>query len=196
LHGALDIFGFKDELNYLKVLPQDNRPESYIHQLSLVNEINQKLAMQQTVYAINENLYFDESGELQFLRKSILSGAHKFSNKMSQIAPSEFLHLFRGDLNFAKELICIGYSFGDSHIDQVLKDWLSFSPDRKLTIVNPGINGCPTHFNYLYSQVSCIPQGASEYFLSIEGNQGSPRDQAIREIRKGARKRIMSELIG
>ena len=36
LHGSLDIFGYKDELNYLKVLPRDNRPDSYVRQMWLV----------------------------------------------------------------------------------------------------------------------------------------------------------------
>jgi hypothetical protein len=170
LHGALDIFGYKDELNYLKILPQDNRPESYIDQLSLVNDINQQTAIRQKNYIINENIYFNAFGELQFLRKSILSGAHKFSSKMAQIAPSEFLQLFSEYLNFCNELICIGYSFTDSHIDQILRDWLSFSHARRITIVNPVIDCCPRHFNYLHSQITCIPKRAPDYFLSIERN--------------------------
>ena len=200
LHGALDIFGYKDELNYLKILPQDNRPESYVDQLLLVNDINQKTAVreasQHRSYIVNENIYFDEFGDLQFLRKSILSGAHKFSKQISQIAPSEFLHLFRDHLNSFDELICIGYSFADSHIDQILKNWLSFSPDKKLTIVNPGIDRCPSHFNCLHSQVTCICQGASDYFLGIEEIPGNTFNQEIRAIRKEVRKKIMKDLIG
>lgn len=196
LHGALDIFGYRDELNYLKILPTDNRPESYIDRLSLVREVDLDLARNRGVYAVNETSYLDESGEVQFLRHSLLSGAHKFSSKIAQIAPSEFLSLFRGNVNSSDELVCIGYSFGDSHIDQVLKDWLSSSADNKLTIVNPGMGACPRHFNYLSSQVSCMAQSADEYFMSIEGTQGTASQRMIRNLRKTARDRSRAELIG
>lgn len=162
----------------------------------MINEINLQLAKQRGLYTTNECTYLDESGKIQFLRYSLLSGAHKFSKGISQVPPWEFLSLFKGNLNFADELICIGYGFGDRHIDQIFQEWLSISADKKLTIVNPGINSCPAQFNYLWPQVSCIPQGASEYFLTIEGNKGAALDQAIRAARQEARKKLMSELIG
>ena len=146
-------------------------------------------------YAINEHSYFDEAGEMQYLRNSILSGAHKFSNKISQIVPSEFLGIFGSYLNCCNELICIGYSFGDSHVDAALKNWLSVSHDRRLAIVNPGINSCPGSLGHLYNQVNCIPQGASDYLLNIEGSEVSTLGEARRAARKEARKRILTELI-
>ncbi len=192
LHGALDIFGYKDELNYLKILSRDNRPESYVHQMWLIDRINQNVAtkhMGRTIrgYAINEHSYFDEAGKMQYLRNSILSGAHKFSNKISQIVPSEFLGIFGSYLNWCNELICIGYSFGDSHVDTVLKNWLSASHDRRLTIINPGIDCCPGSLGHLYNQVTCISQGASDYFLNVEGDEVStPGKQEEQPARKPA----------
>lgn len=118
LHGSLDIFGINDQLDYLKIKPIDNNPASLAHQLFLILNTNSDIALRDGVVCLNENIYEDENGEIQFLRNSLLSGAHKFTNQLSQIAPSEFLSLFEGFLNGVDELICIGYSFGDKHIDE------------------------------------------------------------------------------
>ena len=115
LHGSLDIFGQADELNYLKVKSINGEASSYPKHLELIDSINRKLSINHRVVCTNESVYLDELGEIQFLRKSLLSGAHKFSKKISQIAPPEFLSLFKGNINYASELICIGYSFGDKH---------------------------------------------------------------------------------
>jgi len=51
----------------------------------------------------------DDKGELQFLRRSLLSGGHKFSDKFEQIAPIELFEEFKTRIQFIKELIVIGY---------------------------------------------------------------------------------------
>lgn len=196
LHGSLDIFGQDDELNYLKISAIENNPESLSYQIQLLNQINQDIAIRDGVVCTNENIYEDEDGEIQFLRKSLLSGAHKFTKKLSQIAPSEFLSLFRGNLNYADELICIGYSFGDKHIDDHMVDWLSFSATRKLTIVNPGINACPERMKHLSGQVECKPIGASDYFMQLSDKESTVFKDMLRKARSLAREKIKRELTG
>lgn len=196
LHGSLDIFGQDDELNYLKISAIGNNPESLSSQIQILNQINQDIAVRDGVVCTNENIYEDENGEIQFLRKSLLSGAHKFTKKLSQIAPSEFLSLFRGNLNYADELICIGYSFGDKHIDDHIVDWLSFSATRKLTIVNPGINVCPERMKHLSGQVECKPIGASDYFTQLSDKKTTVLKDILRKARSVAREKIKRELTG
>lgn len=196
LHGALDIFGQNDELNYLKIKPIDNKPESLTTQILLLNKINLEIATRDGVACVNENIYEDERGEIQFLRKSLLSGAHKFTHKLGQIAPSEFLSLFSGNLNYAHELVCIGYSFGDKHIDDQLVDWLSFSASRKLTIVNPGINACPERMKHLFGQVECKSIGAADYFMQLSKNRPTALQGMLRKARALARNRVKYELMG
>lgn len=196
LHGSLDIFGQDDELNYLKISAVDNNPESLSAQIQLLNQINQDIAVRDGVVCTNENVYEDEDGEIQFLRKSLLSGAHKFTKKLSQIAPSEFLSLFRGNLNYADELICIGYSFGDKHIDDHIVDWLSFAAKRKLTIVNPGINVCPERMKHLSGQVECKPIGATDYFTQLSDKKSTVFKDMLRKARSLARDKIKRELTG
>lgn len=195
LHGALDIFGQNDELNYLKIKPIENKPESFAHQLQLINQINQDIALRDGIVCTNENIYEDEKGEIQFLRKSLLSGAHKFTKKLSQIAPSEFLSLFKGNLNYADELICIGYSFGDKHIDDQIVEWMSFLGSRKLTIVNPGIGSCPDKMKHLIGQVECKPIGASDYFRQESDAKSTVMQNMFRKVRSIARDKIKRELM-
>lgn len=194
LHGALDIFGQDDELNYLKISPIDNKPESIPYQLELINKINQDIITRDGVGCTNENLYEDENSEVQFLRKSLLSGVHKFTKQVHQIAPPEFLKLFHGYLNYADELICIGYSFGDSHIDKSIDDWLSFSSDRKLTIVNPGIKSCPERIRHLPLQIEMSSMGASDYFIKLGSKELTKDEELSRNFRKYLREKLHEKL--
>ncbi|EPC03242.1 hypothetical protein L861_23315 [Litchfieldella anticariensis FP35 = DSM 16096] len=196
LHGSLDIFGQNDELSYLKIKAVENDPESLSSQIQLLNQINQDIAVRDGVVCTNENIYEDEDGEIQFLRKSLLSGTHKFTKKLSQIAPSEFLSLFKGNLNYARELICVGYSFGDKHIDDQIADWLSFSATRKLTIINPGINVCPEGMKHLSGQVECKPVGTADYFTQLSDKKPTVLKGMLRKARSLAREKIKRELTG
>lgn len=195
LHGALDIFGQNDELNYLKIKPLDNNPESFSHQLQLIHQVNLDIALRDGVGCTNESIYEDEQGEIQFLRKSLLSGAHKFTKKLSQIAPPEFLSLFKGNLNAADELICVGYSFGDKHIDDQIVEWMSVLGSRKLIIVNPGIKSCPDKMKHLAGQVECKPVGASDYFRQQSDNKSTGMQNILRKARGIARDKIKRELM-
>lgn len=194
LHGALDIFGHNDELDYLKVKPIANNPASYAHQLHLINQINQDIAVRDGISCTNEIVYEDQLGEINFLRKSLLSGAHKFSGKFSQIAPSEFLSLFKGNLNHASELICVGYSFGDRHIDEQIIEWMSLLKSRRLSIVNPGISQPPERFKHLTAQVQCLAIGASDYFMKMAPRESTTPQDILRKARKANRDRIKQEL--
>lgn len=196
LHGALDIFGHSDNLDYLKVKSIDNNPTSYADQLQLINQINQDIAVRDGIVCTNEIVYEDEEGEINFLRKSLLSGAHKFSKKISQVAPSEFLSLFKSNLNYADELICIGYSFGDKHIDDQIVEWMSFLKSRRLSIVNPGIKYSPDRFKHLAGQVHCFAVGASDYFMQLNTSKPTALQTLLRETRKAAREKIKHELLG
>ena len=43
---------------------------------------------------VNELTVYDNKNMLQFLRRSLLSGEHKFDKQMQQIIPKEFLEIF------------------------------------------------------------------------------------------------------
>jgi hypothetical protein len=115
---------------------------------------------------------------------------------MTQIAPPEFLSLFRGFLNYAAALVCIGYGFGDHHINEPIVEWLSQAAARQLTIVNSDVNRCPDRFGHLYRQVSLMPKDARQFFLDLDGRcEVDPMRLAIRRLQIMNRKRRMDELL-
>lgn len=65
---------------------------------------------------VNELVVNDSSGELQYLRRSLLSGGHKFTDKFEQVAPIALFEAFKNRINHVQELVIIGYGFGDEHV--------------------------------------------------------------------------------
>ncbi len=63
-------------------------------------------------------MYLDTEGELQFLRRSILAGAHKYTDTVLKHKGSwDWMSHFSSHLLFVTRLIAIGYGFGDLHIN-------------------------------------------------------------------------------
>ena len=168
LHGALDIFTFRDGKDLLKILPTQNSVDGVLETLRVTNE-ELNYYPENPVMAPNEIVYADETGEMQFLRRSLLAGAYKFNPKTSQALPLPLLNHFRSYINFLQSLVCIGYGFGDSHINQVMREWLEFSADRRLVIVRPGATSIPEAFLHVAPQVELQPSTATDYLDSVAG---------------------------
>src|SRR3569833_4007256 len=60
---------------------------------------------------------------------------------------------FQQKLNFFITQVCIGYGFGDLHINLVIREWLEFPPDRRLEIVSPRALNVRSFLLHLISQV-------------------------------------------
>jgi len=118
---------------------------------------------------------------MQFLQRSLVAGTHKFDNRHGQVIPKEFLKQFESNINFVSTLICIGYSFGDLHINQVLRDWLERSPDRRLEVVSPGAS-IPPFLLHLSPQVSVFKEAASDYLDRLTGIVRSRRELSQRRL--------------
>ena len=166
IHGSLDVFTFQDGHYVLKFLPTGEGIQGV---MSSLHSVNHELRYVDpawpsgVVSTANEIVFADDSGEMQFLRRSLLSGAHKFDKRHSQVIPNELLGHFRSNLNYLANLICIGYGFGDHHINQVIRDWLEFSSDRCLTIVDPKANQIPEIFLHLATQVELVALDCTSY---------------------------------
>lgn len=195
LHGALDIFGEGDEISYLKIAGKDGKPRSYVDQMQSLESIDLALGMRDCIRVNNEHSYLDGHGVVHYLRNSLLSGAHKFSPRMTQIAPPEFLTLFRGFVDFAAELVCIGYGFGDHHINEPIVEWLSQAAARRLTIINPGIEECPDRFKQLSRQVALVSKDARRFSIDLHGREVDPMRLEIRRLQITNRKRRMKKLL-
>jgi hypothetical protein len=109
---------------------------------------------------------------MQFLRRTLLAGAFKFDARHTQVLPKSLLKHFRENLNFVTRLVCLGYGFGDSHVNDILRAWLEHSPDRRLEIVSPHARDIPTPFLHLATQVTMLAQQATEW---LDANAGIAR---------------------
>ncbi|MBO4228396.1 hypothetical protein [Bradyrhizobium neotropicale] len=122
---------------------------------------------------------------MQFLGRTILSGAYKFDKRSTQVLPPAILNQFRTHLLRVSHLICIGDGCGDAHINQILREWLEFSGDRKLELVGPGRKTCPSFIGHLSSQVILKDELATDY---LEQYALTPLSMHERSLRAGLRR--------
>jgi hypothetical protein len=163
LHGSLDVFTYQDGLNLCRIRPVDNNVTGRIASLRLINEFVGFSDEAGDFLVTNEIVYADKQNTPQFLRRTLLSGAQKFNPKYEQTLPKKMLDIFKSYINYVSHMYVVGYSFGDLHIDFIIKNWLEFSHERLLTIVSPSAK-IPYHFLHLKPQISIVPKRASEFF--------------------------------
>jgi hypothetical protein len=113
----------------------------------------------------------------------------KFDRRHDQVLPSRFLDFFRGHINYVSRLVCVGYSFGDVHINQVVREWLEFSAQRRLEIVNPSVEQVPTFLLHLVPQVTLTKSTFSDYLDALSGVQRSSLDVLEKRFAAWARRR-------
>jgi hypothetical protein len=89
---------------------------------------------------------------------------------------------FRQNLNFVSTLVCIGYGFGDLHINAVLREWLEFTSDRRLEIVSPGAQEIPPFLLHLAPQVVVTKSTATDYLDSQAGIVRSSREKLEKRL--------------
>jgi hypothetical protein len=170
VHGALDVFTFRNGADMAKLLPAESSVAGVLEVLRAANEdlIYFEPLSSEPVKATNEIAYADEAGEMQFLRRSLLAGAYKFDSSQSQVLPIQMLAEFTEKLNAVQCLHCIGYGFGDKHINDVLLTWIEADTTRKLSIVSPRAN-LPPFLSEVPSQVVLSPEKASAYLDRVAG---------------------------
>ena len=169
IHGSLDVFSTRDGKDFLKLIPTSSRVEGVIGALLTANKNLRPDWPEATVRAINEIVYADQFGEIQFLRRTPLAGAFKFQKGHNQVIPQQFLSNFEGSLNHLSTLICIGYSFGDYHVNDAIRAWLELRGERFLVIVDPYCERIPDPFLHLSPQVETIRKTATDYLDEYGG---------------------------
>jgi len=185
IHGALDVFTFNDGKDVLKLVPDESSLESILDMLSGANEqlfYPVPGSPNGRVNATNEIAYADESGEMQFLRRSLLAGAYKFDTRRSQVLPHAILRQFVDNINFVSRLVCVGYGFGDLHINSVIRQWLEFTAARHLEIVNPHVTEIPPFLLHLAPQITLVASGAADYFDSVAGITRTRREKLEKRL--------------
>lgn len=142
----------------------------------------------------NEIAYEDNQGDMQFLRRTPLAGAFKFQGRFSQTVPKELLTYFTLSLGYLSQLICIGYAFGDQHVNQAIRDWLEIESGRRLKIVNPSIERIPAEFFHLTPQIELVKMAATDYLDHTAGIIRTQSDVVERQFADLLRKKDRDEV--
>jgi hypothetical protein len=171
IHGALDVFTFNETgEDVLKLYPKVLSVAGVIDALRAANEDLRNMGDGTTPYkTTNEITYADEVGQVQYLRRSLLAGAYKFDKRVSQVLPHAMLRAFQTHIHSVSKLVCIGYGFGDSHINGVMRDWLERNVERRLEIVNPYIEDIPPFLLHVAPQILLAKTRASDYLDHAAG---------------------------
>jgi hypothetical protein len=94
---------------------------------------------------------------------SIVTGAFKFDKKYNQVLPSRLLDAFKSNINSLSTLVTIGYSFGDSHINSIIRDWAEMDQRYRIVIVDPN-RGIPSVLLHVAPQVDLRKVRARDFF--------------------------------
>ena len=137
LHGALDTYLYTDDHHLLQICPAASSGAAWIGELRRIEEGEIYRTHADRTRAVNEISVADDAGEIQFLRRTLLSGAFKFGRRIAQNAPPELLTFFANKIRELNRLVVIGYGFGDEHMNRLIEAWLSDDRSRQLLYVSP-----------------------------------------------------------
>lgn len=165
LHGALDFFAIEDKEKYLKV-----DSSSFGGCLASMVKIEQHslnyCRRLKTNRGVNELIVEDDTGEMQFLRRSLLSGGHKFKKRFDQIAPIGLFEEFKFRIEDSQELVIIGYGFGDEHVNDVIYNWLDSGKELKVIICDPFRDNAPSFIEQFNSKIDIRKIGLIDFLKS------------------------------
>lgn len=176
------------------MLPEEQSVSGVIEALRAANEDLVYVHDGTPANTINEITYADEDGVMQFLRRCLLSGAYKFHPHRDQVLPKKMLEHFRSNLNYVTELLCIGYGFGDAHINAILRGWLETSSERRLEIVGPGVKDVPAALLHVSPQVTLVNSTGTEYLDKRTGIERTPLERTAKRFANWARSRPKQEV--
>lgn len=171
IHGSIDIFSAEDKEILLKINGNSRKFYDIYDEIKKLEELNRRVCEKDEIRTTNELTIYDNKNILQFLRRSLLTGGHKYSNKFQQIIPKEFLEIFKIKLNNLDELIIIGYSLGDKHINEVLFDWLKNTHNR-IKIYDPFVS-LPDTFKKYEKQVTLKQATFTDFCLTMSSSRES-----------------------
>ena len=150
LHGALDTFLFNSCLDFVRFHPKEIKSGSHIDMLVELNNENRRIEIEDGVRSIEMLTLKDSMGLEHFFDRSLITGALKFQEKSSgKRALWVFFEKFKVDIFYIKELVCIGYGFGDLHINNIISGWLCSSAVHRLIIVDPFCKTVPSFLLHL-----------------------------------------------
>lgn len=157
LHGALDTFLFNDCKDFVRFSPKNLEPGSHIQMLQQLQKENHRIEKEDGIRTIEMMTLKDSSGEVQFFDRSLVTGAFKFqAHNRSKRALTIMFERFKSAIYGIQDLICVGYGFGDLHVNEVIVKWLCSSKSNRLIIVDPFIDRVPSFMLHLKPQIELL----------------------------------------
>jgi hypothetical protein len=190
LHGSLDVFAVEDKNLFLKCAPLTHEPlGAYLREVMRVEAHSIQVCKGIETRATGELIVTDSGGKMQFLRRSLLSGAHKFKGSFDQIAPLAFLEEFKRRIITVTELDVIGYGFGDSHINEILERWLN-TPHVLLNIYDPHRSLIPPTLSPAADKIRIQNLGLTGYLRCADFSKETLFARGRRQFMEKARERL------
>jgi len=172
IHGALDVFTGGDGRDLVRLKPAEQTFDAIIDALQIANEglLDPNLAsslVPDPLALANKIPYIDNDGQPQVLGRTLLGSAARLTDPYPPLMQRRLLEYFRANLAQAGRLVAIGYSMGDTDINDILTDWLEASRARQLEIVSPGIAQMPVFLQPFSAQVELSPASATTYLERV-----------------------------
>jgi hypothetical protein len=142
-----------------------------------------------------EEVYVDSVGVVQFLQRSLLSGRFKYEPLRHQILPKSYLAILRTNMERVESMVCIGYGFGDAHVNTVLREWLEADVARRLEIVDPRPSEVPTSLLHLTPQITITSTAATDWLEKYSAHPLSLSER-IRKAIRNARRPTAEDSVG
>ncbi|PKR47727.1 SIR2 family protein [Thalassospira marina] len=190
LHGAFDIFAVEDKKLFLKTSGSGDYIGSQIDEVKKVENENLRIMNINGIRTCNEITACDDDGQIQFLRRSLITGGYKYQNRFEQVVPIQLLEIFRDKLMDVSELIIIGYSFGDIHINECVKEWMR-NGSRRIIIFDPFLEDVPHGFKNHKNKIEIVRGGFTDFSLSINSSKEDRNSKTLRDIITGIREKIL-----
>jgi len=165
LHGGLDTYLFNSCKDYIRFCSPGRLPGDHIQLLVDLNNANHRVELEDGIRTIQMLTLKDSTREVQFFDRSLITGAFKFQkrNSVDHRGLTIMFEKFKSDIYHVKHLTCIGYGFGDLHINEIMTAWLCSSSDHTLTIVDPFIEKTPAFLLHLTPQIEIIKKSLFEH---------------------------------
>lgn len=183
LHGSLDTFAWTDDRHYVRLLPPEASAKGYIELARMLNEELIATVHGEPIKPWGEVGFNDEDGELQLLRRTILAGDRRDKQAGDLNIPPGTFERFQNEIRSLDTLVVVGYSFGDEHVNDVLRDWHDGRGDRRIILVSPSATEVGTP-GFDKTRILPVNMPATDFFDLVGGNALSPFEQLIKTMRR------------
>lgn len=138
-------------------------------------------------------------GTLDILRRTMLTGGHKYTKTTKPKKGEEKLQLLEQVLKETDELTVIGYSFGDGHVNHRISNAMVLNSKLRLRSVDPKGKRCPAFLEQFdYDQrVGAAYCGAAQWMSYVlEEKWDKEQTEELRRsepVRKDIQKRVAAD---